>query len=356
MSFTPYMAKLAKTLTNLDIHVKFISWCRETDKTTAIDPDCVEKKILYMSNSNTKLGLISNYIYWMFLVFLYVLKSPDKFYICSRFENAFPLYLASFFKRVSYIYADRDALHLTYNWSSLINPFIKFVESKVALRAAIHLIPGSSRVYTKSSNISIVPNVPSSWAFKNALTIYKERSESLFRNSLKPIVYINGWVVPNRGLHHIENALKCSSVSDRFNFIFAGDMPESILNLISGNESCVCLGRISNDEALSYYFNSDLVITLYNPAIRINALAEPNKWWDCAYTRTKFVANYGLDTVENFSGICEFDLIDYFDEMSLVKYLLSYKENNSFLDVKVGCGTNNKFWDERINTIVRDFK
>jgi hypothetical protein len=355
MSFTPYMAKLAQTLVNLNVYVKFVTWTRANDSTSARDPDCIETFILYESNTKNLFDLVLSYLKWMYLVFYYVLKGNEKYYICSRFENAFPLYLASFFRDVKYIYADRDALHLTYKWPVILSSVVKFIETLVAKKAVVHLIPGHSRDYTKYANVAIVPNKPSSWAYKNAFSIYESRKDNLFINIDKPIIYINGWVVKNRGLEHIVKALEENILSNRVNFIFAGDMPESIVSIIYANESCLFVGRVSNDVALSYYFDSDLVVTLYNPDIDINVLAEPNKWWDCTFTGTKFVTNFGLETVENFNGVCEYDMIDYSNVMSLHDYFSQVKikkmQTNNFTQYS----EEHRFWDEEINLVIRGF-
>lgn len=357
MSFTPYMAKLALTLKSMNVDVEFITWKRESDSTTAKDPDNINQYCLLNSGrlSVPKCFLVITYIYWMLKLFAFVLLSKDRYYFCSRFENCFPVWLGSKFRSINYIYADRDSLYSTYSWPSAIKPLIKWVETKIATSASVHLIPGESRDFTGHVNVEIVKNLPASWTLNKSIQIANSRiSEGTDSEQL--CVYLNGWLAPTRGRKHIINAICNANLLDKVKFIVAGDFDQDFSDTISGSTNVEMLGRLSNEEALSYYYSSDVVVSLYDPSIEINVKAEPNKWWDCVFTNTPFVTNYGIETLAGFKGLVPYYQIDYQDEMSLSYFLETvsldekYKRNRTNTQ-----DVNYPYWDERIKDIINKF-
>lgn len=353
MSYTPYMAKLANVLNERGLEVLFITWSREDDITTAVDPSNVEVKVLMRIGKKTdsKLKISFLYIFWMFKLFLYFIKCRESHFICSRFESCFPLFVVSAFKKIRYVYADRDPLHATYKWPFLIKNIIKKVEMMIAKRSVVHLIPGESRRYTNYENVFVIPNMPTSWAIEKAYLIYKNRNSPFCKEKL--IVYINGWLVETRGKKHILNALNDSSISDFCHFIVAGDLDLDLRDVVELNSNVTYLGRLSNEEALSYYFDTDIVVSLYDPSFEINRKAEPNKWWDCVSTGTVFVTNYGIETVGFFKEYIGFYLIDYFNNRSLSEFLYSVRGNVSGMKRKGNSIINlDVSWDSNFNIVL----
>lgn len=357
MSFTPYMAKLALTLKSMNIDVKFITWKRKQDYTTAKDPDNISQYCLLHSGmvKLPKMFLVLTYIYWMIKLFVFILFSKDRYYFCSRFENCFPVWLASKFRSINYIYADRDSLFSTYSWPRPLKALIKSIESKIATSSFVHLIPGHSRNFTGNDNVEVVQNLPASWTLSKSIEIAKSRKS----NCTEPeclCVYLNGWLAPTRGRKHIINAISNVAISDRVKFIVAGDFDQDFSDAISDCTNVHMLGRLSNEEALSYYYSSDIVVSLYDPSIEINVKAEPNKWWDCVFTNTPFVTNYGIETLSGFEGLVPFYQIDYQDEMSLSQFIETisldpkYKRNKEFTQ-----DVNYPYWDEKVENIISKF-
>lgn len=350
MSFTPYLAKLALVCESLNIDVDFVTWSRQSDSTTAKDPSNIKVKILMnKEGGGSKVLLVLLYFLWMFKVFIYMLRSEEVKVICSRFENSFPVYIASFFKKIDYIYADRDNLHSTYKWPFFLKKIIYFIEYKVARRAQYHLIPGVSRNFTKLSNVTIIPNIPSRDIFEKAKLLHDIRVSKQGKLSSKLVVYITGWITETRGLEQIQAALTSSSLEKNIYFLIAGDVNDDTKLLFGNNVRY--LGRISSEESLSYYFDSSIVISLYDPRVEINQNAEPNKWWDCVVTNTPFVTNYNINTASDFQGLTDVSYIDYFSEKSLVLFLQNYVANKGANKVQ----KSHKMWDELMAELLNKF-
>lgn len=322
MSFTPYMSKMANTLNSLKIPVSFVTWNRLTsEKSSIYDPENVTViKLMTTNDTSSKFVLIFQYIIWMIKVFMFFLFKRDLQIICSRFENVFPVWCLSKFKKINYIYCDRDNLHSTYAWPVGIKYMLKKLEIQIARDAKFHLIPGISRDFTGFDNIKVIPNLPDEKTLLESYSYYKKNNLKDLESEYSKIVYINGWLKPNRGLSHVTNALLSENCTDIL-FIIAGGVDSSFLSIIKERPNCLYLGQVSNVVALSYYYVSDVVIALYDPSVEINKVAEPNKWWDCALTKTPFISNYGITTLDDFAGYGNFVCIDYNDKQSLCKFL-----------------------------------
>ncbi|MFW6311775.1 MAG: hypothetical protein ACOC1K_06020, partial [Nanoarchaeota archaeon] len=111
------------------------------------------------------------------------------------------------------------------------------------------------------------------------------------------VIYINGWLVETRGRRMIiELAKNIPQGLDIKIFIASPQMEEAYEN----NPYIEYLGVLPYEEALAYYFLSDLVLTFYDPAIEINKVATPNKWGDAILTNTVPILNKGIETVKDY--------------------------------------------------------
>lgn len=355
MSFTPYMSKMANTLHSLKIPITFVTWNRVVAEDSLIsDPENVSViKLMNTKNTSNKLLLFFQYLFWMAKVFFFFLFKKDLKIICSRFENVFPIWCLSKFKKINYIYCDRDNLHSTYAWPVGVKSALKKLETQIARDAKFHLIPGISRDFTGFDNVKVIPNLPDEKTLSEAYSYYQNNNYKDLKSKYSKVVYINGWLKPTRGLSHIKKAL----LNDRCNdilFIIAGGADDEFLSVINERSNCLYLGHVSNAVALSYYYVSDVVIALYDPSIDINKVAEPNKWWDCALTKVPFITNYGITTLSDFKGYGNFVCIDYDDEQSLFRFLEndfemlnSIKKHPTSIDVQT--------WDKQFEILILEF-
>lgn len=355
MSFTPYMSKMANTLDILKIPVSFVTWNRLTlEGCSIVDPENVSViKLMSTQETSNKFVLFFQYVIWMFKVFMYFMFKKDLKIICSRFENVFPIWCLSKFKKISYIYCDRDNLHSTYSWPLFIKFLLKKLETEIARGAKFHLIPGISRNFTGYNNIRVIPNLPDEKTLVESHSYFKSNRLSKLKSEYSKVVYINGWLKSTRGLLHVKNAILSDKCTDVL-FIIAGGIDNDLSSIIKSRANCLYLGQVSNVIALSYYYISDVVVALYDPSIDINKVAEPNKWWDCALTKTPFVSNHGITTLSGFKKYGNFVCIDYDDEQSLCRLLendfemlASISKHPTTIDVQT--------WDKQFEVLILEF-
>jgi len=354
ISSFPYLFKLSSILKNLG-SLEYVHWDRTTKEQT---PDYIDdvayKKLLGFCPSN-KLTLLTGYILWFVSLLGYLLfkADPKRLYFVSRLDAAGAIYIASLFRKsFKYVYLDRDAYHMTYKLG-IFKGIVKKIESMVAKKSVLHFIPGKSRDFTNDKNVRVIENTPNREFFNEA----KCNSKHLEKDP-KFTIYVNGWLVETRGAELIYNLAKQLDIN-KFRIIVAGPLQCKAINSLIELPVVTYLGQLSNIESLSYYFISDVVLSFYDPKIEINRKAEPNKWFDCAFTNTPFIANYGIETAQPFlkTGLCH--LIKYNDDASLLQLIEQMNANHIQLDRSATKNAveelNVDFWDEKVRSIVTNY-
>jgi len=283
------------------------------------------RRLLQATNRQSRPLLAIDYLLWMWKVGRASLRSrKDALFVCSRFDAAFPLAVASLFQAKRFLFANRDNISSSYAWPKLVKKLLMILETWVASRATLHLVPGSLRWNGNAGNLRVIPNTPTRALLARAQAIARQSSQT---RRAPLVLYLNGWLTETRGISTLLCALKSPSLQGRVEVWVAGDnrCPEGqeLLEL----ESVKNFGILSADEALALYFAADLAFTYYDPRLEINRLAEPNKWGDCVATLTPFVANSEIITVKPFRerGACF--TLDYRDADGLSRLLCRLVEN-----------------------------
>ena len=292
----PYLEKLSQVFDSIGVEYTYLLWSRGCKK------DTLHRKVLLQKTTHSKYSLLLGYIIWVCKIInnCFRNKSKDTIFFCSRFETAFSCYLISFVKNISYVYVDRDAIHMSYKWNALTKHLLKFIEIKVANNAVAHILPGASRSYSTNRSEYIVNNTPNS----NTLDVARNLFKYEYLLKIKGFkVYVNGWLVKSRGLSDI---LHCAESLPNMKFIVAGKLGCDEASTLIELSNVYFLGSVSNEEALSIYKYVDIVLTLYDTAIDVNRKAEPNKWFDCFAMSVPFITNTGVETAGDYlsDGYC----------------------------------------------------
>lgn len=337
----PYLAKLKSILDSLG-DVSEITWNRgEVGK---------EKNSFFTYKIGSKIGLIFGYMLWVIkLTFLFCKnKDFDKVYFCSRLDCALPAFIANLIgNKVRYVYLDRDAYHLTYNFG-LLTKLVKKIEMAVAKKSVKHFVPGQSRNFTKLDNVCVIENTPTKAFFDEA----KYLSVTHHRND-KFVIYVNGWLVNTRGADTILETIKLLD-SAKFRVIVAGPSECAAISDLISLEIVEYLGQLSNVQALSYYFISDVVLCFYDPSIEVNRKAEPNKWFDCAFTGTPFITNKGISTFDAFKGKGPVYAIEYgisSELFNLLNELSSSRTGSKYRPYFEALNVD--YWDVKVERIIQ---
>ncbi|MCY1225244.1 hypothetical protein D9M72_374340 [compost metagenome] len=341
----PYLNKLSRVLLEKGFAVEYVCWSRGG---SAVLADGLTARVLYKSQPLSKAGFIFSYIIWMLRLFFYFAfaAKKDAIYFASRIDAAAPLSFVSMFKSLGYVYLDRDAAHMSYRLGRM-RGVVRKIEELVGKRALIHLVPGEGRDFTKSSNVRVVENAPLSSEIIAAKKLFEKRGEKI---DARTTIYINGWLAPTRGVEFMSEAVKMLSV-EKFRILVAGRPAcadaESLISL----PNVEYLGILSNAEALSYYLESDVVLSFYDPRIEVNRQAEPNKWFDCAVFGVRFVSNFEIETAARFIDLNYCRLVEYGDVQGLLRVLEGYDRKRADLDWKIE-GMKIIPWDMRVGQVI----
>lgn len=316
--------KLGTLIGKMGGEIEHWSWCRSDECVENDHRLPITKTVrLLKGGGNASKKLLLCYPLWMVEVFFYTLmKGRNRYLYCLNFESAFPVAVASLLVNTRFVFDHADNFSKSYPWPRLLRVVIEKMESFIVRRAALHVVPGRDRWQGSEDNTRILQNTPSTEMLKVARVLAARRGAPV-GNRLT--VYVNGWMGRTRGMPQLLEAVK--PLGDYVHVIAAGRVTcaeaEELLTL----PHVTFHGKLPNEEALALYFQSDLVLTYYDPAMEINRIAEPNKWGDCVMTETPFLTNAEVQTAKPFLEKEASIAVPYADVDGLREVLLDLARN-----------------------------
>jgi len=291
------LAKMIPKYQALGVSVRFRGWERVRGEAVHwkwIGEPIDEAAILTGGGHNTRLARVM-YPLWMMRVFVYVFfaSGQQKFH-CLGWETAFPAMLAAFGRRHQIIFDDADRFSMILGLTGPLRAMVMVLEDWTAARALLHIIPSRSRHPKRLANDFVLPNTPTAKDLESAAIATPEKPAQF-------VVYANGWLPETRGGLLIAEAFRrfAEGKSD-VALLIAGFMPDEIRETTARLEHVIYLGELPQCEALALYRVSDVLLTLYDPAVEINRYAEPNKWGDALCFSVPFIVNCEVETARNF--------------------------------------------------------
>lgn len=320
--------KLAKFVnSNFDIQLSHIGWERAKGEEVENQLNFNLKKKIILRGG----GYGGKVKYWYFLWILKVffksltLKKSDIVWALG-FESAFPALLASKVIGFKVIFDDADRFSLLFNFPNIIMKLIEKLERFTSRNVYLHIIPGYERYDFKSSKFYLLKNTPSEIELIKAKELFQEKD--WVKADL--VVNVNGWLGFNRGLNVILEVSR-KLIRKNIKFILAGRLACQEAEELSKAENVCYLGNVSNAEALSSYFASDFVFTYFEPSIKINTLAESNKWGDAIKTGIGVIVNTEIKTAGYLKDAGAAITYNYYDIESLTNELIRVSEDRSLL-------------------------
>lgn len=350
-SLEPFLQKIYDYNCENNIAFTFKLWNRTSVKSESGYNDS-RLKNLFCFSIKGPFSKVIGYLAWCFLIFKDVLQTKNvQIIYCSRFEVVFSVFIASLVKDIKYVYLDRDAAHLSWRVWPIIGKLIFYIESYIAKKAIVHVIPSEYRNYTKSPNVLLLPNFPSSHLLSDAYQCQTFNHLKILKQAGYKLVYVNGWLVETRGLVFINDFVNKIRSTDNVLILIAADIESHLAYELCKNKYSIYLGRLSPAESLSIYQHVDVVLSFYDPDVSINKVAEPNKWYDCISMNKPFITNHGIKTIEGFTstGLCK--LIDYGDSVALYNLIISDSFTPPVNKLK-SIGDDNLTWDSFYKNII----
>jgi len=289
------------------------------------------------------------YALWMSGLFfrLFFRRKTTPIFV-SGFESAIVVYFVSLLRGGTYIFDNPDNFYQSKNLPNGLKKMIFNIERKIIKRAQITIVPDEMRI--------IGYNLPR----KYFLTIRNFPSKSDVEKSLKNttpkdkklVIYMNGWLVPTRGLQMISEFIKKLQPNLDLKIKIAGK--KEGLDEILKSPYVEYLGIVDAMTSLGNYHNSDIILTFYDPSIEINRNASPNKWGDALVTETIPILNNGIETTAMYFPKGGYFAIDYNDSESLYKLIMDIYENEEILANKRTELKENPiyFWEDQMQKIL----
>jgi glycosyltransferase involved in cell wall biosynthesis len=304
--------------------VKFIGWAREPNEKSNFN--CDTHHIL--SGGGYGANARKYYPIWMIMVFYNALKLPKESVVHALgWESAFPVLLSSIFKKHKIIFDDADRFSLIIRLPGVLKRMLQKLEKLTSKYVDVHIIPSLSRYSWEYDNMLVIRNTPTSWDVQPIL----DNSLSNSEDSLLT-VYINGWVGHSRGapiFYKVFSRLEREGHNIKVNFAGRVDSEEGRKLLKLTN--VVNWGELTQKEALRLYALSNVVITYYDPSIKINTKAESNKWGDSVVFNTPFIVNSEVLTAKKFVDVgCAWS-VEYDNHIGLYELLIDIANNPDLL-------------------------
>ncbi len=327
------LAKLSAVLRNANVSIRYYGWKREKSETPEVvsDPGISETTILNGGGyGGSRVRLY--YPLWMIAVFRRALRLPrGSTWYCLGFESAFPALLAAKIRKSRVIFDDADRFSMIVRLPGALNTLVVAAERWTSQQASIHIVPGFTRYEWRYPNMKLLRNSPTSRQFEAGRDIARGLDHDRSRQQFT--LYMNGWIGETRGapvfLALMEKlATKCPDV--RMLLIGRGDAGafDRLIRLPNVDYQT----EVPQEEALAYYYASDLVLTYYDPAIAINRHAESNKWGDCVFCDVPFVVNSEVETAGKFVESGAAFAVEYGDVETLFQLVIRCKDDPAHLE------------------------
>jgi hypothetical protein len=299
-----------------DVTVSAWLWSRHNKPPRV--PGYVSATVLQSGGGEHNWRLMTMYVRWMVRIFWRALrKQPGTIFFCHRFESAFPLAVASIFRRKAYVFYNTDNVSTSYRWPGAIKSLLAAAERLAARRAILHVVPGRSRWPYPDVNLRIIPNTPTQSTVDAARELRLLRD---YKPGSRLTLYVNGWLVETRGLSTLIKAIECCPAG-AVQIVVAGRIGCEDAKRLIALPCAEYLGELSGEEALATYYRTHLAFTFYDPRIEINRTAESGKWGDCVATATPFIANTEVQTARPYLENKQCLAVAYDDHEGLARLL-----------------------------------
>lgn len=236
------------------------------------------------------------YPLWMLVVFWQVLRlGKGQLLFCLGWETAFPARLAAALTGARVIFDDADRFSLILKLPPFASRLLQSLERWTSYNCALHIVPGFTRYEWKHENMFLLRNTPLRRDFELA------RQNVPNRPFGELVLYANGWIGETRGATIFLDVLdRAEKAGLSIHMVLAGRVEGPNADHLICHKLVTYVGQIPQNQALSWYLATDLLLTFYDPSVPINRKAESNKWGDAVYFDTPFVVNIEVTTAEDY--------------------------------------------------------
>jgi glycosyltransferase involved in cell wall biosynthesis len=336
----PRITKTAMALKEIGWGISLVEWDRSSSKCKKEVVQGLELRRINLRAPENSPSLAFFLPWWWIRVFVALVKEdPDVFHACD-FDTLAPCVLLRFLKgkRVVYDQFDSYANMIEYNIPHWVRSIIDFIEKWFADHSDLVILADESRknwakkirkkvvvVENTPPDLFLAHNFPASSAHEN-----EEREE----RSAPLTIFYGGNLVKTRGLGLM------ASLADRLEgirFRVAGWGPDEdeLIPLLKSSKNVDFLGPLSYDKLLHETAKADVIFAAYDPQIKNNRFASPNKLFEAMMCARPVIVARGTNADEVVEKErCGF-VIEYENEKELAKVLKNLQKDRA-LGVRLG--------------------
>ena len=337
--------------------IAYWGWQRTPDESLGVNLDgIIESRVLLVGGGFRSALTRFYYLAWMLQVFFTVLWHAPKHVYCLGLETALPVWIASKLRRrIKYIFDDADRLVLLWNLPKPVEKIITILERRVSKNAVTHIVPTLERYDYRTTKQYVIVNMPENSQVEEA------KHSAIAKQDNRLHVYVNGWLNKSRGLELIDRAaeiLEREGLDDIvFNVAILRITGEPLDFLERSNVNH--LGHLTHTQSLAQYPANDVVVTFYDPIIRINRYALPNKWGDAIAMNTPIILNGGIETAASLVSAGAAFTVPFDNSEALVTLLRNlHRDSTQLVTARAAIANikdNYKPFDEAVIPVMNTF-
>jgi hypothetical protein len=272
------LQKFISFFRSISILVMFWGWDRMNEDNSN------KEQIFYLlkrGGYNNKF-LFLYYPLWMIIVFfktLFFKKIKNYNIICINFECGLPVYLASHFRKIDYIYEVYDEFALSHNFPAFFKKILIKLDHKIIDKAKYIIHVDENRVSYQLSKSVVVENTPFDY--------YKDKKKDY--GKIKHSFAIIGNISNTRGIDQI---FLFARDNPHIDFILAGTFyDEKYKSVLLSLSNVRYYDRMPQNELFPLLEECCGIFSLYNPILEINRLAASNKVYDAMMLGIPVITN-----------------------------------------------------------------
>lgn len=297
--------KIAHTYKEHGYSVLFIGFDRRNTHPSRDTVDGLESEYLIHGFGYSNWNLLLAYPLWILAVFFRCLRLQASVIHVFELETALPVALATLLTRVPFVYDAQDNYDLRRKWIFPMAHVIRWLDGWVQARSGAIIVPDEIRLVPPfdryRDKVSIIPNCPPD------LPVHPERKT----NPNQLTVLAMGHLAKTRGIGLLLEAVR--QLPDVRVLIAGRFLDPDLEQLAQTMPQVTCRGWVAWDRALALGYEADVTFAFYDPAIRVNVLANAQKWFDSLMTGTPILSNSEIKNAawlvrEDIGYVCTYDV------------------------------------------------
>ena len=261
------------------------------------------------------------YILWVLVTFFKCLRTKlkDKVIIAIDFDSALPVYWASKFKKINYIYEVYDDFALRYNFPGFIKRYIHTKDTRIMKKSSCVIHVDENRVSYKDCKWIVIENTPVDF-FDGQLRDYNEIDNKFA---------VIGYFSRQRG---VQSILDFAQKNPQAKFLVVGRFIEQVdKDAYMALPNVECHDFMLQKELYKKMGSCCAIFSLYDPNVEINRLAASNKVYDAMMfgipvITNKEVINSGFIKDQNIGFVIDYDYNESWDCLKSEDFMDKVKE------------------------------